>query len=48
MIISEMQTLSAAGIFGPPVESEQPPYGALPVFAGSSRETHKTVLPTRL
>jgi hypothetical protein len=42
-----MQTLSAAGIFGPPVESEQPPYGALPVFAGSNHETQKTVLPAR-
>jgi LysR family nitrogen assimilation transcriptional regulator len=47
MIITEMQTLSAAGIFGPPVESEQPPYGALPVFAGSNHETQKTVLPAR-
>jgi LysR family nitrogen assimilation transcriptional regulator len=47
MIIGEMQTLSAAGMFGPAVDSEQPPYGALPVFAGIGRENHKTVLPAR-
>lgn len=48
MIIGEMQTLSAAGTFGPPVDCEQPPYGALPAFAGTGRASAKTVLPARL
>ena len=48
MIIGEMQKLSAAGVFGPSVESEQPPYGALPAFVESGRARHKTVLPAHL
>ena len=47
MIISEMQTLNAAGVFGPPVEGEQPPYAALPVVE-SGRPTSKTSVSVRL
>ncbi len=32
MVVSEMQTLSAAGVFGAPVEGDQPSFGSIPVF----------------
>ncbi len=42
LIISEMQTLGAAGAFGVPVEADQPAHDALPVPA-KSRGTGKAV-----
>jgi LysR family nitrogen assimilation transcriptional regulator len=36
MIVGEMTTLAAAGVFGPTVESEQPPYRALATFGEGS------------
>lgn len=37
LIISEMQTLGAAGVFGMPVHADQPAYDALPVPTDASR-----------
>ena len=37
MIISEVQALSAAGIFGMPVDADQPAYDALPVLTKPDR-----------
>jgi LysR family transcriptional regulator, nitrogen assimilation regulatory protein len=41
MIMTEIQVLNAAGVFGPPVESEQPPYATLPDFVGADGATPK-------
>ena len=41
MIISEMQTLSTAGVFGTPIEADQPPFGALPTFVALPNSTEK-------
>ena len=41
MIISEMQTLSAAGVFGTPIDADQPPFGALPALVRTAQLTEK-------
>lgn len=48
LIISEMHTLSGTGIFGPPVEIDQPPYGApLPTLIGREHADFRNPHATR-